>query len=241
MKQYLIVDIEQSTTQSDGEVLIVKANEGKQPPGFEHLERMTRRKYFSFTMDECDETEVFVLPFSEELVQKLVQLASRYEEGEYWTPNMDEFDDDVLRTPKGLIPIHKSIAFERRDFHNKDQAYILPISDRQFKHKVVGGIEIVSFAATKAYVQDTSEGGFSWDVGEMSFFVFPDNEESMEELNNVAELDPNEKQFWVPDTLDFYHARIVVNGPLGTTEHDLYISDALPEDIVLDNLQDALW
>lgn len=46
-------------------------------------------------MNECDETETFMLPYSEELAQGLVRLAHRYKDGEYWTPDMDEFMDPV--------------------------------------------------------------------------------------------------------------------------------------------------
>ena len=57
----------------------------------------------------------------------------------------------------------------------------------------------------------------------------------------AGSLEPQKKQFWEPDTSNYYHARISMNGPLGSTEHDLFISHELSEESILDNLQDALW
>lgn len=241
MKQFVIIDIEQNTVQSDGDVLIVKANEVKAAKGFEVLEEMFGKKYFNFAMNECDETEVFMLPYSEELTQRLIRLAHEYEDGNYWIPDMNEFMDARLNTAKGIITIHKSMDLVRRRMRTERQKYIPPVADWQFKHKVVDGIEIVSFSATKTTVKDNPNGGFSWDSGDMAFFVFPDDEENIQALNNLIKLDPHKKQFWRPDVSDFYHTRISMNGPFGSTEHDLYISYDLPTDSVLDNLQEALW
>lgn len=239
MKQFVIIGIEQNTVQPDGDVLIVKANEVKAAKGFEDLEEMFGKKYFIFTMSECDETETFMLPYSEELAQRLLRLACRCEDGEYWTPNMDEFIDTRLNTSKGVVTIHRSMVLERRRMKSERQKYIPPIADWEFKHKVVDGIEIVTFSAIKATVKDYP-GGFSWDSGDMTFFVFPDDENNMKILNDAMRLDPRKKQFWEPDTTSFYHARISMTGPFGSTEHDLYISHELPEDSILGNLQDAL-
>lgn len=60
-------------------------------------------------------------------------------------------------------------------------------------------------------------------------------------LNDSIKLEPLKKQFWEPDTSSFYHARISMTGPFGSTGHDLYISNELPENRILENLQDALW
>lgn len=241
MKQFVIIDIEQNTVQPDGDVLIVKANEVKAAEGFEALEEMFGKKYFNFAMNECDETETFMLPYSEELAQGLVQLARRYKDGDYWTPYMDDFMDASLSTAKGIITIHKSMDLVRRRMRTELQKYIPPVADWQFKHKVVDGIEIVSFSATKTTVIDNPNGGFSWDSGDMAFFVFPDDEDNMKILNDAMKLEPRKKQFWEPDTSNFYHTKISMTGPFGSTEHDLYISYELPEDSILDNLQDALW
>jgi len=241
MKQFVIIDIEQNTVQPDGKVLIVKANPVKQAEGFEHLEQMFEKKYFNITMNECNETEVFMLPYSEEFTRKLVRLARGYEDGVFWTPNMSEFMDARLSTPSGIVPIHKSMALALKTLRANRQKYIPPVADWQFKHKVVDGMKIVTFSATKTTVRENSEGGFTWDSGEMAFFVFPDDDDNMQILNDAIKLEPQKKQFWEPDTTSFYHARISMTGPFGSTEHDLYISYELPEDCILDNLQNALW
>lgn len=104
-----------------------------------------------------------------------------------------------------------------------------PVADWEFKHKIVDGIKIVIFSATKTTVRDNLDGGFSWDSGDIAFFVFPDNEENMQMLNDSIKLEPLKKQFWEPDTSSFYHARISMTGLFGSTGHDLYISNELPE------------
>lgn len=241
MKKYVIINIEQNVVQPEGKVLIVKANEVKRAAGFEHLEQMFGKTYYNYAMSECDETEVFMLPFSEEHAQRLVQLARRHKDCDYWTPNMKEFMNARLSTPKGIITIHKSTALIRKKMRSEAQTYIPPVADWEFKHKVVDGIKIVSFSATKTTVRDTPNGGFSWDSGDMAFFVFPDDEENIQMLNDAIKLDPHKRQFWIPDPSDFYHARISMSGYFGPTEHDLYISHGLPKDSILDNLQEALW
>ena len=241
MKQFVIIDIEQNTVQPDGEVLIVKANPVKQAEGFEHLEQMFGKKYFNYVTSECNETEVFMLPYSEELTQRLVRLARRYEDGDFWAPNMSEFMDARLSTPNGILSIHKSLAIIRRAMGIKRQKYIPPVADWQFKHRVVDGMEIVTFSATKTTVKDNPDGSFSWDSGEMDFFVFPDDDDNMQMLNDAIKLEPQKKQFWEPDTSNFSHVRISMKGPFDSTEHDLFISYELPEDSILDNLQEALW
>lgn len=184
MKQFVIIDIESNTVQPDGEVLIVKANPVKEAEGFEHLEQMFGKKYFNYAMNECNETEVFMLPYSEELTRKLIQLARKYEDGVFWTLNMSEFIDARLSTPNGSVPIHKSTALVRRTLRIECQKYIPPVADWEFKHKIVDGIKIVTFSATKTTVRDNLDGGFSWNSGDIAFFVFPDNEENMQMLND---------------------------------------------------------
>lgn len=241
MRQFVIIDIESNTVQPYGEVLIIKANPVKDAKGFEHLEQMFGKKYFNYAINECNETEVFMLPYSEELTQRLIRLAHRHEDGVFWTLNMSEFIDARLSTSNGSVSIHKSTVLVRRTLRIECQKYIPPVADWQFKHKVVDGMKIVTFSATKTTVRDNLDGGFSWNSGEMAFFVFPDDDYNMQMLNDALKLEPHKKQFWEPDTTSFYHARISMKGPFGSTGHDLYISNELPENRILENLQDALW
>lgn len=250
MKQFVIINVEQNSVQHGGDVLIVKANEVKAAEGFEALEEMFGKKYFNFAMNECDETEVFMLPYSEELTQMLIKLAREYEDGKYWTPDMNEFMDAKLITPKGIIKVHKAKGLIRTGRRidamiistlENTQTFIPPVADWQFKHRMVNGLNIVTYPATKTNVMETPGGGLSWGSGDMAFFVFPDDEENMKLLNNAIKLEPHKGQFWIPDTSEFYHNRVIMKGPFGSTEHDLYISNRLPENSILDNLQDALW
>lgn len=240
MKQYVIIDIEQNTAQPDGMVLIVKANPVKNADGFEHLEQMFGKKYFNFCMHECNETEVFMLPSSEALIQKLVHIARGYEDGNFWMPNMDDFMDARLSTPNGIIMIHKSLVLVHKQMRAENQKYIPPVANWQFKHKIIEGIEIVTFCATQTSVTEEPNGGFSYDSGNVAFFVYPDDEKHMQMLNDAIKLDPHKKQFWIPDTSDYYQTKISMKGPFGASEHELYISYDLPIDIILDNLQDTL-
>lgn len=249
MRQYVIIDIEQKYVQAYGDVLVVKANEVKAADELEQLEKVSRKKYFKFSKNECEETAVFMLPFSEELAEELVRLAKKYEEGVFWTPNMEDFEDGSLNTPKGPIKIQKSMKLVRRrrridniKYIYKDaQTYIPPVSDRDFKHRVVNGINIVTFPATQTDVWETLNGELCWGIGKKAFFVFPDDEENMKMLNEAIKLDPHKRQFWIPNISEFYHNRVVMKGIFGSTEHDLYISNKLSKDIIIDNLRDALW
>lgn len=124
MRQFVIIDIENNTVQPDGEVLIVKANSVKKAEEFEPLEQIFGKKCFNYAMHECNETEVFVLPYSEELTQRLIRLERRYEDGGFWTLNMYEFNDTRLSTPNGMVSIPKSTVLVHRTLRIECQKYI---------------------------------------------------------------------------------------------------------------------
>lgn len=75
----------------------------------------------------------------------------------------------------------------------------------------------------------------------IGLFCVPDDDANMQKLNDAIKLEPLKKQFWEPNTSSFYYVRISMTGSFGSTEHDLYISNELLENTILDNLKDALW
>ena len=72
MEQYVIYSIEDNKGGSDGHIIIVKANPVKESPGMEHLTKLFGKKYYNYTLNETDETELFVFPFTEERMQELI-------------------------------------------------------------------------------------------------------------------------------------------------------------------------
>lgn len=234
MKQYVIIEIEQTTIQPDGEeVIIVKANEVKVAEELKYMEKMFGKRYYNIPITENDETEVFMFPYSRQLQERLVQIARKYEDGIFWKPNMNEFIYAKLNTPKGRITIHKYNKI-------KTQTYIPPAAEWEFKHKIINGVKILTFLATKTNVEDLPNGGFSWGSEGTADFVFSDNDESMRILKNAMNLNIEKKEFWVPDTSMFYHTQIFSSSSLGRIKCDLYIDYKLPKEIILNNLQDVL-
>ena len=64
--KYIIIDIEDNNGWTDGHIIVVKANPVKVESGFSHLMRMFSKKYVSYAMNDTEETEMFIFPFSEE-------------------------------------------------------------------------------------------------------------------------------------------------------------------------------
>lgn len=112
--KYRIIDISDNNGGSDGHVIIVKANVGKKSPGFDHLSKMFGKEYYTFSLMDDSETEIFVFPFSEELVNSLVNQARLADtKQKYWEPADDEFYDAQLMEIDGSIKnIHKHISFK---------------------------------------------------------------------------------------------------------------------------------
>lgn len=111
--KYRIIDIEDNKGGSDGHVIFVKANLVKEAQGFEHLAKLFKKKYYTYSVMDDSNTEIFAFPFSERLVQSLVDQAKRADEKqEFWEPMDEEFYDADLMTKDGIRPIHKHISFK---------------------------------------------------------------------------------------------------------------------------------
>ncbi len=110
--KYVIIDIEDNNGGTDGHVIVVKANPVKLDNGFSHLMRLFGKKYVSFAMNETDETEMFVFPYSEENKEQLIRCArSAEQDHNFWEPNEDDFYNASLLLPGGTtkeIKKHKS-------------------------------------------------------------------------------------------------------------------------------------
>lgn len=72
MDKFVIIKIEDNHLNPDGHSLIVKANHIENAPGFGYLSEMFGNKYYTYSLDETSDTEMFVFPFSEELLRSYV-------------------------------------------------------------------------------------------------------------------------------------------------------------------------
>ena len=55
-------------------------------------------------------------------------------------------------------------------------------------------------------------------------------------LRDAISLEPQNKEFWMPNLDDFCKYKVNKRGPLGCTTHDLYISNDLPTKLLIENL-----
>ncbi len=114
MDKFVIVKIEDNHLIPDGHSLIVKANRIKDAPGFEYLSEMFGKKYYMYSSDETSDTEIFVFPFSQELLNRMLCVARQKDEGVFWEPCLNLFYDAHLQLRDGTIKIiHKSIDFKK--------------------------------------------------------------------------------------------------------------------------------
>ena len=107
--EYVIIEIQRTIVEPDGLVLMVKAN-----PVVDTMPELTKmfgRRYVRFSMNECDETENFIFPFSEDLAQNFVQIARDSQNQEsFWKPNEDDFVDDTVHDTNGnMLKVNRSM------------------------------------------------------------------------------------------------------------------------------------
>lgn len=241
MDKFVIVKIEDNHLNPDGHSLIVKANHIENAPGFEYLSEMFGKKYYTYSLDETSDTEMFVFPFSEELLNHMLCVARQKDEDIFWEPDLSLFYDAHLRLRDGTIKIiHKSIEFKKKSslgkHSTKSLTFIPPIADWQFRHKEVLGYRCILYPATLTNVKNNPDGSFSYDSGEIVYFVFPDNDYYNIILRDAISLEPQNKEFWMPNLDDFCKYKVNKRGPLGCTTHDLYISNDLPTKLLIENL-----
>ena len=107
--EYVIIEIQRTIVEPDGLVIMVKAN-----PVVDTMPELTKmfgRRYVRFSMNECDETENFIFPFSEDLAQNFVQIARDSQNQEsFWKPNEDDFVDDTVHDTNGnMLKVNRSM------------------------------------------------------------------------------------------------------------------------------------
>lgn len=94
--KYIIIDIEDNNGGTDGHVIVVKANPVKVEDGFSHLMRMFGKKYVSYPMNETEETEIFIFPFSEGNKANMIRCARAAEQKhDFWEP----IEEDFMKQP----------------------------------------------------------------------------------------------------------------------------------------------
>ena len=92
--KYKIIDITDNKGGSDGHIIMVKANPVKDAPGFAHLTKLFGKKYYTYSMMDDSETEIFVYPFSERLAHDLTtQAQNEGQKKDFWEPEDDDFYD----------------------------------------------------------------------------------------------------------------------------------------------------
>lgn len=95
--EFCIIDIEENTIPAFGKVLIVKANPLDKNP-FKDIEILRKSNRFSYCMNECAETKIFIFKFDENLAQELVEQAHRSNRNEdFWAPSLDDFTPVDIR------------------------------------------------------------------------------------------------------------------------------------------------
>lgn len=241
MDKFVIIKIEDNHINPDGHSLIVKANHVENAPGFEHLSEMFGKKYYTYSSDETFDTEIFVFPFSQELLDQMLYVAKQQDEDMFWEPDLSLFYDARLQLRDGTIKmIHKSIEFKKKNslgkHSTKSLTFIPPVADWEFSHKEVLGYKCIVYPATLTNVKDTPNGGFSYDSGEIVYFVFPDNDYYNRVLRDAISLKVANKEFWMPNLDDFCKYRVDIRSILACTTHDLYISNDLPTKLLMENL-----
>lgn len=132
--EYVIISLESRNLIPEGEVLYIKANPVNDAgEDFRHLEERFGKKYYDYSMMECNETDHFILPFSESDLQRFITIAKRTQNPQnydsFWSPNMNDFY-------KGKIKIQETgdvlEIYKHKDL--KKSYNLFPISNRAGSH-----------------------------------------------------------------------------------------------------------
>lgn len=91
MKKFVIIEIVDNQIDFQERVLVVKANPIRKPDGFDELNKMFGTSYYIYAEYEIDETNIFIIPFSEKILSNLLKLSQNKNENKFWIPNFFEF------------------------------------------------------------------------------------------------------------------------------------------------------
>lgn len=91
MNRYVIIEIVDNQTDYPERVLIVKANPVEEPKGFDYLSKLFGKSYFTFTEYETENTEIFVIPFSNKTLSGLINLSNKTDDERFWMPNISQY------------------------------------------------------------------------------------------------------------------------------------------------------
>ena len=100
MNRYVIIEIVDNQTDYPERVLIVKANPVEEPKGFDYLSKLFGKSYFTFTEYETENTEIFVIPFSNKTLSGLINLSNEVTKRVYFIGNermLIDHDSNRLR------------------------------------------------------------------------------------------------------------------------------------------------
>lgn len=242
MNKFIIIKIEENHLIPDGHAFIIYANRVNNMPELEPLSEMFGKKYYIYSTSENDNTEIFIVPYSEIMREMFLSITQKEQGENFWEPDLHFFyDSHILLRDGTRKKIHKSIDFRMMDNSNKHLIkYIPPSGKGQFSYKEYNGIKYIVYFATQLNVIENSDNKFSWNTGDIDLFIFSNNEYHNKMLNEALLLDPWKREFWELNLNDFYKYKINRQGILGTTTHNLYISKDLAVKTLIENINQVL-
>lgn len=244
MKEYVIIDIETNNMPQDGEVIILKANPVSKSEGFEHIESMFGKKYYTYTNHECYETEYFMIKYSPEKCNRLVNIARQYENGVFWQPDLSNFYDAKLGLIDGrIVNIHKDNLLKLSYRRKPEMVEFLPLYEFHVKHINSNGTRIIHLLATKMDVVSRKASGEpnSWTSGECIHIIVPDNSEYNEIVEESLSLEATNGYVWELDVSPFQKTGFFFQNPIiGRVENKLYVHESISLELVNNNLAKAI-
>lgn len=233
-KAYIIISLESRILTNEGEALYIKANPvNDSNPSFRHLEEVTGRKYFTYSMTDCDETVHFFIPFSKRNLTKFMAIAKSAENAEdydsFWFPDMTCFSRSNIRNQEtGEI----MEVFMHKDFYMPTYAFI-PVTKPV--RATINGEKLFVITACKHKIGAPQEDAIA------HFFVYAASEIE----TYISEIQEARKQnkSWIPDLSHFIKEKLTLSytnrftGEPGKEERDMYISRTLSYTNIMDNIK----
>lgn len=225
MNKYIIIKIEENTITPGGWAYIVKANPVTASDFLNSATKIFDHKYETYSTDEGEDTEYFVMPHSELVYNELKSVMNS---DNYWFPNLEKFQYELLKlNDNSTIKIHRSIFLDTYNVPTNPK-FLPPKKESELIHKEIDGYPCVLFSTLN--IKDQEISNFS--NGISSYFIFKDNKNTENLLFEAMILKTEKNEFWQPINLGF---RIFKGkSPEGETVF-FYISNELPAQTIMKN------
>lgn len=231
MSEYRIISVDDNNGGTDGHVIVVRANPVEYlKVNMGGVERILGANYCSH---ECDETEYFIFPYSEQTLHSILNQARLGDDNDFWKPNLSEFFDSRVQIQTGEIKsCHKHTSFNKQksvvqnvDFSEKKlfPEYYLIVAMQQTYDLDYG--QVISINAIPfCNIETPMDGQIHFDLKMVEYFYLKSDDNVASQIHNSVS---QSNRLWIIHPEDFKKAHTYV--------YDLSSKETIEADVNIHN------